>query len=57
MTENQKMEKLQAALDWYAEQAMKINAYARVIDGRGMMAVMQEMAIDNGQRAREAAKE
>ena len=57
MTENQKTEKLQSALDWYAEQAMKINAYVLAVDSVGIMAVMRALAKDNGERAREATKE
>lgn len=57
MTENQKIEKLKAALDWYAEQAMKINAYALAADSINVFRVIQALGIDNGGRAREATKE
>ena len=48
MIENHKMEKLKAALDWYAEQAMKINAYVIANDTASLMAVMLRLAVDNG---------
>jgi hypothetical protein len=56
MTESQQVEKLKDALNWYAEQAMKMNAYVLAMNQISMMEVMQALALDNGKRARAATE-
>jgi hypothetical protein len=53
--ESSQIDKLKSALDWYAEQAMKLNVYVLELDKTAMLEVMASLARDNGTRAREAA--
>lgn len=54
--ESPQIEKLKSALDWYAEKAIKLNAYVLAMDERKMLEVMQQLANDNGEIARKAIK-
>ena len=56
MSDAEKIIALQTALDWYAEQAMRLNAYILELDQSLMMTTVKILALDNGKMAREALK-
>lgn len=56
MTESMQIEKLKYALDWYAEQARKMNICVIRMDQKSMMKVVRSLALDNGSIARVATK-
>lgn len=56
MTDAERIKKLTDALDWYAEQAMKLNSYVKALDQKRMLDVMSGLAVDNGAMAREAKR-
>lgn len=56
MTEAEQIKLLKEALEWYAEQAMRLNAYILELDQSLMMTTVKILALDNGKMAREALK-
>ena len=56
MTDEERIKNLTSAIDWYEQQAMKLNAYVTALDQNRMMDVIRELAVDNGAIAREAKR-
>lgn len=56
MTDAEQIKELTTALGWYAEQAMRLNAYILELDQTLMMTTVKILALDNGKMAREALK-
>ena len=47
-------ERLRAALEWYEHKAKQMQRATLQVDGQVMLALMRELALDGGNRARRA---
>lgn len=54
MTEEQKPERMQEALNWYEEMAKRMRQATLHINNAAALHVMKEMALDGGKKARDA---